>query len=71
MPASMALSDRISKDLRKRGFRFVGSTIVYAFLQAVGVVNDHSRACFLCVRPGQNRRRANVTPRLVRGTSWT
>jgi len=48
VPASTALSDRISKDLKKRGFRFVGSTIVYAFLQAVGVVNDHSRACFLC-----------------------
>jgi DNA-3-methyladenine glycosylase I len=42
------LSDRISKDLRHRGLRFVGTTIVYAFLQAVGVVNDHTRACFLC-----------------------
>lgn len=40
------LSDRISKDLGKRGFRFVGSTIVYAYLQAVGVVNDHLRDCF-------------------------
>jgi DNA-3-methyladenine glycosylase I len=47
LPASTVLSDRISKDLKKRGFRFVGSTIIYAFLQAVGVVNDHSRACFL------------------------
>ncbi|MBS0579786.1 MAG: DNA-3-methyladenine glycosylase I [Proteobacteria bacterium] len=43
-----ALSDRISKDLLKRGFRFVGSTIIYAYLQAVGVVNDHARGCFLC-----------------------
>jgi len=40
------LSDRISKDLRKRGFRFVGSTICYAYLQAVGVVNDHLASCF-------------------------
>ena len=48
LPASTALSDRISKDLKKRGFRFVGTTILYAFLQAVGVVNDHSRECFLC-----------------------
>jgi DNA-3-methyladenine glycosylase I len=48
LPASTPLSDRISKDLKKRGFRFVGTTILYAFLQAVGVVNDHSRECFLC-----------------------
>ena len=47
LPASPDLSDRISKDLKKRGFRFVGTTIIYAFLQAVGVVNDHSRDCFL------------------------
>jgi len=47
LPASTDLSDRISKDLKKRGFRFVGTTIIYAFLQAVGVVNDHSQACFL------------------------
>lgn len=48
VPARTDLSDRISKDLVKRGFRFVGSTIIYAYLQAVGVVNDHSRECFLC-----------------------
>jgi len=48
LPASTPLSDRIAKDLKKRGFRFVGTTIVYAYLQAVGIVNDHSRACFLC-----------------------
>ena len=48
LPASTPLSDRISKDLKKRGFRFVGTTIIYAFLQAVGVVNDHGRDCFLC-----------------------
>jgi len=45
-PAKTALSDRISKDLSKRGFKFVGSTIVYAYLQGVGVVNDHDKACF-------------------------
>jgi DNA-3-methyladenine glycosylase I len=46
LPARTELSDRISKDLVKRGFRFVGSTIVYAYLQAVGVVDDHGAACF-------------------------
>lgn len=46
-PARTELSDRIAKDLKKRGFRFVGTTIIYAYLQAVGVVNDHSRDCFL------------------------
>jgi len=46
VPASSELSDRLSKDLRKRGFRFVGSTICYAYLQAIGVVNDHLASCF-------------------------
>ena len=45
-PAKTALSDRISKDLLKRGFKFVGSTIVYAYMQGVGMVNDHDVACF-------------------------
>ena len=45
-PARTALSDRISKDLIQRGFRFVGTTIIYAYLQAVGVVDDHARGCF-------------------------
>jgi len=45
-PARTPLSDAISRDLVKRGFRFVGSTIVYAFLQAVGVVDDHAAECF-------------------------
>jgi len=44
--AHSALSDRISRDLQRRGFRFVGTTIVYAFLQAVGVVDEHARSCF-------------------------
>ena len=47
VPASTELSDRISRDLKKRGFRFVGSTIIYAYLQAVGVVNDHTADCYL------------------------
>jgi len=46
VPASTPLSDAISKDLKKRGFRFVGTTIIYAFLQAVGIVNDHLTSCF-------------------------
>jgi DNA-3-methyladenine glycosylase I len=46
LPAKTELSDRISKDLLKRGFKFVGSTIVYAFMQAMGIVNDHTTDCF-------------------------
>jgi DNA-3-methyladenine glycosylase I len=46
LPASTALSDTISADLRARGFTFVGPTIVYAFLQATGVVDDHRADCF-------------------------
>ena len=46
IPASTKLSDMISKDMKKRGFRFVGTTIIYAFLQAVGIVNDHLTSCF-------------------------
>jgi DNA-3-methyladenine glycosylase I len=46
VPAYTAQSDAMSKDLRKRGFRFVGSTICYAFMQAVGMVNDHLVGCF-------------------------
>ena len=47
LPASTPLSDKISKDLKKMGFKFVGSTIVYAFMQAVGMVNDHITECFV------------------------
>jgi len=46
IPASTELSDRISKEMKKRGFKFFGTTICYAFLQAVGVVNDHTADCF-------------------------
>lgn len=56
VPATTPLSDTVSADLKKRGFTFVGSTIVYAYLQAVGVVNDHLTWCFryeeLC-QPGR------------------
>jgi DNA-3-methyladenine glycosylase I len=67
VPARTALSDAISRDLTRRGFRFVGSTIIYAFLQAVGVVNDHTRDCFLCprrtARSAGTRRRRLARPR--------
>jgi DNA-3-methyladenine glycosylase I len=46
VPARTELSDRLSKDLQKRGFNFVGSTIVYAHMQATGMVNDHFTGCF-------------------------
>jgi len=64
VPARTPLSDALSRDLVRRGFRFVGSTIIYAFLQAVGVVNDHTRGCYLCPPAGTRagRRRARVQP---------
>lgn len=46
LPASTPLSDKISKDLKKMGFKFVGSTIIYSFMQSVGMVNDHIMSCF-------------------------
>ena len=46
LPARTELSDLISKDLKKRGFNFVGSTIIYAHMQATGMVNDHLIDCF-------------------------
>ena len=46
MPANTPLSDKISKDLKSRGFKFVGSTIVYSHMQAMGMVNDHTIDCF-------------------------
>ena len=46
MPATTPESDSMSKDLKKRGFRFVGSTICYAFMQACGLVDDHEKSCF-------------------------
>ena len=46
VPATTELSDKISKDLKKRGFKFVGSTVIYAYMQAVGMVNDHTTECY-------------------------
>lgn len=46
VPANTALSDKLSKDLKKRGFKFVGTTVVYAHMQATGMVNDHATDCF-------------------------
>jgi DNA-3-methyladenine glycosylase I len=55
VPARTAQSDAMSKDLQKRGFRFVGSTICYAFMQAVGMVNDHLVTCFRYPATTQHR----------------
>jgi DNA-3-methyladenine glycosylase I len=60
VPPRTALSDSISADLKRRGFRFVGPTIVYAFMQAVGLVNDHLTTCF---------RRAQLAPLPRAGSS--
>ncbi|HLU80656.1 MAG TPA: DNA-3-methyladenine glycosylase I [Flavobacteriaceae bacterium] len=46
VPITTAMSDKISKDLKKRGFKFVGSTIIYSHMQATGMVNDHEVSCF-------------------------
>ena len=56
LPAMTAVSDALSRDLKKRGFRFVGSTIVYSFMQAGGLVDDHLPACYLygIIPPKQN-----------------
>ena len=48
IPVTTELSDRISSDLKKRGFKFTGSTIIYSYMQAVGLVNDHDGDCFRC-----------------------
>ncbi|MGV9141495.1 MAG: DNA-3-methyladenine glycosylase I [Promethearchaeota archaeon] len=46
IPSNSNLSKKISKDLKKRGFKFIGSTIIYAFLQSIGIINDHIKECF-------------------------
>jgi len=59
VPATSAESDALSKDLKKRGFKFVGSTIIYAHMQATGMVNDHTVACFRraeCMKLASGRR---------------
>ena len=68
VPAVSPLSDRIGKDLARHGFKFVGSTIIYAFLQACGVVNDHLTSCFRYTQlapPGKpaKKRSGAVAPR--------
>ena len=56
IPARTPLSDTISKDLSRRGFKFVGPTICYAFMQAMGMVNDHTVNCFRYAELGGKRR---------------
>jgi DNA-3-methyladenine glycosylase I len=64
VPARSPESDAMSKDLRKRGFRFVGSTICYAFMQATGMVDDHLVSCFRCGKGAANgKSRAGPPPR--------
>jgi DNA-3-methyladenine glycosylase I len=58
IPARTPESDAMSKDLKKRGFNFVGSTICYAFMQAVGMVNDHAVECFRHTQVGKKRQRS-------------
>ena len=57
VPATSPVSDALSKDLKKRGFKFVGSTIIYAHMQATGMVNDHIVSCF---RHGECRELADA-----------
>src|SRR4029077_2073989 len=57
IPATTPESDALSRDLRRRGFTFVGSTIMYAFMQAVGMVNDHIQGCFRREQVGRLARR--------------
>jgi DNA-3-methyladenine glycosylase I len=56
IPASTPISDRLSRDLKQRGFNFVGSTIMYAHMQAVGMVNDHLLDCFRHKQVGRKPR---------------
>ena len=55
IPAMTLQSDALSKDLKRRGFRFVGSTIIYAYMQAVGLVNDHTVDCFRRPKPRRSK----------------
>jgi len=70
MPARTPLSDALSAELRRRGFSFVGSTIVYAFMQAAGLVNDHTLGCFrrmqVAALSGARSRRAGASGRTAR-----
>jgi len=61
IPARTDVSDALSADLRRRGFRFVGSTIVYALMQSIGLVDDHRPGCFRYIAPDDRSARAAVT----------
>ncbi len=63
IPATTPESDALSKDLKKRGFKFVGSTIVYAHMQATGLVNDHLLSCFVRARKAPRGRGVKATRR--------
>ena len=58
VPATSKESDTFSKDLKRRGFKFVGSTIMYAYMQAVGMMNDHLVKCFRCSHPKSEKPRS-------------
>lgn len=62
VPARTPLSDAISKDLKKRGMSFVGSTIIYAYMQATGIVNDHVAGCHLHKKTNARRKTAQPPP---------
>jgi DNA-3-methyladenine glycosylase I len=63
VPVTTPISDAISKELKRRGFRFVGSTTVYAFMQAAGLVNDHLKSCFRYAELKQARNGGQANPR--------
>jgi DNA-3-methyladenine glycosylase I len=63
VPATTSESDALSADLKKRGFKFVGSTIIYAHMQATGLVNDHLLSCFVRARKGPRGRGVKATRR--------
>ena len=60
LPAKTAISEKMSKDLKKRGFNFVGPTICYAFMQAIGMVNDHTTDCFRYKQINSSRLTPNI-----------
>ncbi len=59
-PATTKISDRLSKDLKQRGFKFVGSTVIYAHMQATGMVNDHQKDCFRYEKIKELGRKVNL-----------
>ena len=69
LPSRTVLSDRMSKELKKRGFSFVGTTICYAFMQAVGMVNDHVVGCFRHEELKRIARKGDLPQRGARGTA--